>query len=93
VEGFRISALVKEHIFVGSLIRTVVKLVNGQELIATSQPDVQRAPVGSYVSVYWDPAKAVIVHTVEEQIYNIIENNMFRMMDEMCEGGFDAEIL
>jgi spermidine/putrescine transport system ATP-binding protein len=93
VAGFRISALVKEHIFVGSLIRTVVKLVNGQELIATSQPDVQRAPVGSYVWVYWDPAKAVIVHTVEEQIYNIIENNMFRMMDEMCEGGFDAEIL
>lgn len=73
VPHFSIRGIITEHIFAGSVIRTVVELVNGQRLRVASHPEQAQLPVGTHVNLYWNPKKAVIVHTVEEKIYNVIE--------------------
>ena len=76
VEGFNIRGRVKEHIFVGSSIKTVVELANEQELRIANTPEMQLYGIGSIVNVYWKDDRDVILHTKEEQIYNIIEQSV-----------------
>ena len=33
-------------------------------------------PVGTAVNVFWNPGKAVVMRTKEEQIYNVIEQSV-----------------
>lgn len=60
-ELFDLKATVKEHIFVGSVTKTIVSLKNGQEIKITSQPDAQMYPVHSDVYLYWNPIKTVLL--------------------------------
>ena len=84
-EGFSVRAIVREHIFVGAINKTVVELINGQQLVASTQPDVDLFPVGTWVYIFWDPGKASLLHTKEEQIYNAIEEESMKMMEEFEE--------
>ena len=83
VSQFSIRGIITEHIFVGSVIRTVVELVNGQRLRVSSHPEQAQLPIGTHVNLYWNPKKAVIVHTVEEQIYNVIEQNSNEIYEQL----------
>lgn len=85
VEHFSIRGKIIEHIFAGSVIKTVVELINGQRLRVARHPGEDDIEIGSYVYVYWNPRKAIIVHTVEEQIYNVIENSLNKMYEEFEE--------
>ncbi len=76
VEGFHIRGRVMEHIFIGSSIKTVVELGNGQTLKIANTPDSQLSSVGEVVNVYWKDDRDVILHTKEEQIYNLIEQSV-----------------
>ena len=83
VAQFSIRGVITEHIFAGSVIRTVVELVNGQRLRVASHPEQAQLPIGTIVNLYWNPKKAVIVHTVEEQIYNVIEQNSNEIYEQL----------
>lgn len=82
VEGFRILGKVMEVIFAGSVIQTMVRLVNGQVIKSVNQPDVPIIPVGTTVYIYWNPEKTAYLHTMEEQIYNSIEDGINKTMEE-----------
>ena len=73
VEGFNIRGIVKEHIYIGSIIRTNVELPNGQVVKKSAQPDDDFKPVGSIVYLHWDPKKTVVMHTKENVIYDMID--------------------
>lgn len=73
VDGFTLEGKIKEHIYVGSIIKTVVELSNGEELKSNSMSGQKLFEVGTIVYVYWKKGDAVIMHTKEEKIYNIIE--------------------
>lgn len=75
-EGFRFRGQVREHIFVGSINKTMIELPNGQMLKAETPAEDELIPVGSTVNVYWNPGKAVVMRTKEEQIYNVIEQSV-----------------
>ncbi len=83
VIDFNIRGKVKEHVFIGSVNKTIVELVNGQELKITTQPDVELLSMGSEVNLFWNEGKGILLHTKEEQIYNLIENTV------KIEGGGD----
>lgn len=85
VEHFSIRGKVMEHIFAGSVIKTVVELINGQKLRIARHPGEEHLEIGTYVYIYWNPKNAIIVHTVEEQIYNVIEGNSNKMYEEFEE--------
>ncbi|MCI8556773.1 MAG: ABC transporter ATP-binding protein [Lachnospiraceae bacterium] len=76
VEGFRFRGQVREHIFVGSINKTMVELPNGQMLKAETPAEDDLIPVGTVVNVYWNPGKVVVMRTKEEQIYNVIEQSV-----------------
>ena len=76
VPDFHIRGRVKEHIFIGSSIKTVVELANEQQLKIANTPEMELYPEGTIVNVYWKDDRDVILHTKEEQIYNIIEQSV-----------------
>lgn len=76
VEGFRFRGQVREHIFIGSINKTMIELPNGQMLKAETPAEDVLVPVGTVVNVYWNPGKAVVMRTKEEQIYNVIEQSV-----------------
>ncbi len=77
VEGFSIFGVVKEHIYIGAIIKTVIELPTEQQIIVTRQPDQSLLTVGEHVWLYWDVGSAVVMHTPEDPIYNIIEEHSF----------------
>ncbi|MBR0434793.1 MAG: ABC transporter ATP-binding protein [Lachnospiraceae bacterium] len=83
VEHFSIRGKVIEHIFAGSVVKTEVELLTGQILKVASHPNDDHVEVGKRVYVHWRPKDAIIVHTVEEQIYNVIEQTTEKLYKEM----------
>ncbi len=73
VEGFSIRGVIKEHIYTGSVIKTVVEIPNGQELKLNSLSGSEIYEAGSEVYLYWENNDAVVMHTEEEKLYNLIE--------------------
>jgi spermidine/putrescine transport system ATP-binding protein len=76
VEGFKFRGQVREHVFIGSINKTMIELPNGQMLKAETPAEDELVPVGTVVNVYWNPGKAVVMRTKEEQIYNVIERSV-----------------
>lgn len=77
IDGFSIYGEVKEHIYVGSIIKTIVELATEQRVTITRQPDDSLLAVGDKVWLYWSKENAVLMHTKEDHLYNIIEEPPF----------------
>ena len=75
-EGFRFRGQVKEHIFIGSTNKTMIEMPNGQMLKSVTPAEDELIPVGTADNVFWNPGKAVVMRTKEEQIYNVIEQSV-----------------
>ena len=75
-EGFRFRGQVREHIFIGSTNKTMIEMPNGQMLKSVTPAEDELVAVGMTVNVYWNPGKAVVMRTKEEQIYNVIEQSV-----------------
>lgn len=74
VDGFTITAVVKENIYVGSIIKTIAVLTNGDELKINTLTGGEIIPPETVVYPYWNPEDGVIIKTKSEQIYEIIDN-------------------
>lgn len=74
VEGFHLSGTVKEHVYIGSMLRSVVELSNGQELKIVRLAGSEQPIIGSTAYIYWNLADAVVMRTKSHQIFNLIEN-------------------
>lgn len=73
IEGFELYAVVKEHIYIGSMIKTTVELPNGQQVKISNLPESEVMEVGTLIYLYWNENKAVIMHTREDKLYDIID--------------------
>jgi spermidine/putrescine transport system ATP-binding protein len=73
VEGFSLFGTVKEHIYVGSTIKTMVVFPNGQELKISSLTGSRLFEAGENIYLYWEKTDPVVMHTTEEKLYNLIE--------------------
>lgn len=78
IEGFCLSGVVKEHIYTGSNIKTVVQLPSGKCIKVNNHPDMKPDSNGTLVNVYWDLEKAVVMHTKDDSLYNIINDAVFK---------------
>lgn len=72
VNCFELRGIVKEHVYIGSLIKTSVELSNGQMVKVSNLPENEVQGVGSLVYLYWKDDKAVIMHTREDKLYDMI---------------------
>lgn len=73
VDGFTLKGTVKEHIYVGAIIKTIIEVSNGVELKMNTMSGMKLYEIGNLVYVYWEKGDAVVMHTKEEELYNIIE--------------------
>ena len=74
VEGFSIKGVVKENICIGTLIKSIVVLSNGEELKISTLAGQPFPISGSSQFLYWNPDDAVLMHTDSHKIYSMIEN-------------------
>ncbi len=87
VENFRLRGIVREHVYVGSIIKTVVALPNGQRIRLNRHPHDELPKIGAAVTIYWDMDKAVIMHTAEDTLYDLIEDALLNRPDLAVQGG------
>ena len=77
VEGFSIQAVVKDYIYVGSVIKCIVLLPNGNELKIERLAGETLPKLGTVIYPYWNPEDAVLIHTQSDKIFEAIENITF----------------
>lgn len=77
VEGFSIQAVVKDYIYVGSVIKCIVLLPNGNELKIERLAGETLPKLGTVIYPYWNPEDAVLIHTQADKIFEAIENITF----------------
>ncbi len=87
VENFRLRGIVREHVYVGSIIKTVVALPNGQRIRLNRHPHDELPKIGAAVTIHWDMDKAVIMHTAEDTLYDLIEDALLNRPDLAVQGG------
>ncbi len=73
VEGFSIEAMVKEQIYVGSVLKTIVILPNGNE-IRIERLAGEKMPESERVYLYWNEEDAKLIHSRSHAIFDAVEN-------------------
>jgi spermidine/putrescine transport system ATP-binding protein len=74
VEGFELSGIVKEHIYVGSMVKSILVLPNNQEIKINRLAGDYLPPVATVGYIYWEIKDAVVMHSKEDEVYELIEN-------------------
>ena len=74
VEGFGIKAVVKDYIYVGSVIKCIVVLPNGNELKIERLAGESLPEIGSAIYPYWNKEDAVLIHSRENSIFEALDN-------------------
>lgn len=61
VEGFGLKAVVKEHIYVGNIIKTILLLNDGTEIKVNRFSEDDAPTVGDMVYLYWKLEKGILI--------------------------------
>ena len=73
-DGFSIVGTVKEHIYIGSIIKTLIMLPTGEEIKKTTTAGERLAAVDSVVYPYWNVKDAVLIPSKSEVVFNYIDD-------------------
>ncbi len=77
VDGFELSGVIRDHIYVGNLMKTVVELSNGNQIKINTLSKQSVLPEGSCVYVYWELNDAVVIKSQSDVVFNTIESINF----------------
>ena len=72
-EGFELVAVVKDYIYVGSVLKCIVSLPNGNELKIERLAGQALPAIGSRIYPYWEPEDAVLIHNDSYKIFKILD--------------------
>ena len=72
-EGFELVAVVKDYIYVGSVLKCIVSLPNGNELKIERLAGQELPAIGSRIYPYWEPEDAVLIHNDSYKIFKILD--------------------
>ncbi len=75
-ENFTLKGYVTDQIFVGNAVKTVVSLPNGDQVKVNMHPLAKPIEIGTLVNIFWDEDKAVVMHTTEDNVYDLIEDSL-----------------
>ena len=77
VPMFGISATVKDIIYVGSILKCIIELPNGNELKVERLSGDELPKIGDVVYPYWNVEDAVLIHSMNHIVFQSIENIQF----------------
>ncbi|MGN1317564.1 MAG: ABC transporter ATP-binding protein [Lachnospirales bacterium] len=72
-DGFTLKGIIKEQVYVGSVLKTIIVLPNGHE-IKIERLAGQKIPVSGDVYVYWDVDDAKIIPSESNRFFRAIED-------------------
>jgi spermidine/putrescine transport system ATP-binding protein len=73
VEGFTLEAKVREQVYVGSVIKTIVVLGNGSE-VKLERLAGQELPADGTVYLHWEQSDAKLIHSLDNDFFQAVEN-------------------
>ncbi|MDR2860806.1 MAG: ABC transporter ATP-binding protein [Elusimicrobiota bacterium] len=83
VDGFSLGGVVRESIYLGNIIKTIIMLTNGQAIRINSPVDCPVPPIGSVQYINWDIKDAVMIYTpTSNEVFNQLENMDLRGFNE-----------
>ena len=74
VEGFTVPAVVRDYIYVGSVLKCIAVLPNGNEIKMEKLAGEELPPIGEKVCICWEPEDAVLIHSLDNRFYQSMEN-------------------
>jgi spermidine/putrescine transport system ATP-binding protein len=74
VEGFSLYGVVKENIYMGTVIKSILELPNRNQIKISTIAGQSAPPAGSSQYIYWDLNNAVLMPSMSNQIYYAVEN-------------------
>ncbi|MFA9466583.1 MAG: ABC transporter ATP-binding protein [Velocimicrobium sp.] len=74
VNGFELVGMVKEHIYIGSILKTIVTLSNGQEIKFERLAGEEILKENEQIYLYWNLNDAVILHSMDNTFYQAVDN-------------------
>ena len=74
VEGFELTAQVKDYIYVGSVLKCIISLPNGNELKMERLSGQELPEIGSRCFPYWNVEDAVLIHNESHYIFEELNN-------------------
>ena len=76
-DGFSLVGTVREQVYVGSMIKAIVVLPDGQE-VRLERLAGDELPENGLVYLYWDPADARTIKTLDQVFFSALENAEMR---------------
>ncbi|WP_286908330.1 TOBE domain-containing protein, partial [Clostridium sp. UBA1652] len=67
IEGFSLVGIVKEHVYVGSMIKSIVVLSSGEEIKINRLTGEDLIPIGKKVYIHWNVKDAVVMHSKDNE--------------------------
>ena len=74
VEGFTVPAVVRDYIYVGSVLKCIAVLPNGNEIKMEKLAGEELPPISEKVFICWEPEDAVLIHSLDNRFYQSMEN-------------------
>ncbi len=74
VEGFELMAQVKDYVYVGSVLKCIVSLRNGNELKIERLAGQDLPAIGQRIYPYWAPEDAVLIHNDSYKIFKALDD-------------------
>ena len=74
IDGFTIKAIVKDYVYVGSVIKCIVSLPNGNEIKIERLSGEELPKPGSRVYIYWEEKDAVLIHNQDQLIFQAVDS-------------------
>jgi len=82
VEGFSVKGLISDFVYVGSIIKTVIKLPNNSTVLVTRFAGERSTKIGDVVNLYWNEDSAVAIKNEKRVIMDLL-NSGSAMREEM----------
>lgn len=74
VDGFTIQAVVKDYVYVGSVIKCIAILPNGNEIKIERLAGGTLPVPGDMIYPYWEKEDAVLIHNQDHAIFQMVDS-------------------
>ena len=74
VDGFTLIATVKDYIYVGSIVKCIAALPNGNEIKIERLAGQSLPQLGERIFPYWKEEDAVLIHNRDQIFYQAVDN-------------------
>lgn len=72
--GFSLQAVVKDYIYVGSIVKCIAVLANGHEVKMERLAGESLPQNGDTIYIHWEKEDAVLIHNLDHELFQAIEN-------------------